>query len=217
MLDTVLRVWATAWEELAGAGTPARLELRTGADQVLTLDAGRWLGPPSQAELALLADLEGPVLDIGCGPGRLVAALTARGVPALGIDIAPAAVRLARSRGVPVLLGDLFRPVPAAGEWATALLMDGSIGIGGDPVRLLRRVCTLLRPGGRVVVEMAGQGHAGELECVQLGLPAGAWATVDVRGLTPLAATTGLLLEGITDAEGRCVALLRTPASGLTG
>lgn len=193
------------------AGGAACLELRAGASEVLTLDAGRWLGPPSPAEISLLAGLTGPVLDIGCGPGRMVAALTARGVPALGIDIAPAAVRLARSRGVPVVLGDLFQPVPAAGEWASALLMDGSIGIGGDPVRLLRRVRTLLRPGGQVVVEVAQRSHGGGTASVRLGRLAGMWASVDASRLVPLVAAAGLMLDRTTDAEGRSVALLRTP------
>ena len=179
---------------------------------MLSLDAGRWLGPPSPADIALVAGLDGPVLDIGCGPGRLVAALTARGVPALGIDIAPAAVRLARSRGVPVIVSDLFQPVPATGEWATALLMDGSVGIGGDPVRLLRRVRQLLRLGGCVVVEMAGPTRGTGTACVRLGLPAGTWASVDAARLVPLVAAAGLMLERVTHAEGRSVALLRVPA-----
>ena len=36
--------------------------------------------------------------------------------------------------------------------WALKCL-DGSIGIGGDPVALLRRVGCLLAPGGQVLVE----------------------------------------------------------------
>ena len=34
-----------------------------------------------------------------------------------------------------------------------ALILDGSIGIGGDAVALLRRVGSLLAPGGHVLVE----------------------------------------------------------------
>src|SRR5271154_3221783 len=38
---------------------------------------------------------EGPTLDVGSGPGRLTMALAEHGVPALGIDVTPYAVRAA--------------------------------------------------------------------------------------------------------------------------
>jgi len=56
-------------------------------------------------------------------------------------------VRLARAHGVRVIKGSIFGPVTAAGTWASALLLDGNVGIGGDPVALLGRVSALLRTG----------------------------------------------------------------------
>ena len=47
----------------------------------------------------LLRRCTGPVLDVGCGPGRLTGALTARGHVALGVDVSAGAVRLARAPG----------------------------------------------------------------------------------------------------------------------
>jgi hypothetical protein len=44
--------------------------------------------------------------------------------------------------------------VPGAGTWRTALLLDGNIGIGGAPERLLTRVGALLAPRGEVLVEL---------------------------------------------------------------
>nr|WP_246122422.1 class I SAM-dependent methyltransferase [Actinoallomurus bryophytorum] len=44
----------------------------------------------------MLKHCHGPTIDLGCGPGRLVQALTARGVRALGIDTSPWAVRQCR-------------------------------------------------------------------------------------------------------------------------
>ena len=41
-------------------------------------------------------------------------------------------------RGVTFLERSVFDRVPGAGRWRTALLLDGNIGIGGDPVALLR-------------------------------------------------------------------------------
>jgi hypothetical protein len=43
-------------------------------------------------------------------------ALTRRGVPALGIDLSPAAIELARARGADVVHGSIFRDAPGAGE-----------------------------------------------------------------------------------------------------
>lgn len=103
----------------------------------------------------MVASCAGPSIDLGCGPGRLVAALAAQGTPALGIDLSPHAITLARARGVLAIRRDIFRPLPGEGRWACALLIDGNIGIGGDPGRLLRRVARLTAPGGRLLAEVA--------------------------------------------------------------
>lgn len=95
----------------------------------------------------------GPTIDLGCGPGRLVAGLVQRGVPALGVDQSVAAVALARDSGVPVLCRDLFGPLPGTGRWHTALLADGNVGLGGDPWRVLQRAGELLRRGGECLAE----------------------------------------------------------------
>ena len=57
---------------------------------------------------------------------------------ALGIDVTPAArAAAARRRRRRVLRRCVFDRVPGEGRWRTALLLDGNIGIGGDPVALL--------------------------------------------------------------------------------
>ena len=122
------------------------------------LPVERWRGQPSEADETLLQRCTGPTLDVGCGPGRLVAALTRRGVPALGIDIAPAAVRSAQLSGAIALRRSVFGRVPGSGRWPFALLADGNLGIGGDPAGLLRRVAALVRvPVGVVLVEVDPQ------------------------------------------------------------
>lgn len=120
----------------------------------VALDLARWTCPITTADESVLAHAVGPVLDVGCGPARHVRALTERGVLALGLDAAAEAVHLAREHGTAVLHGSIFDDdVPGAGHWATALLLDGSIGIGGQPLALLRRVASLLAPGGTILVE----------------------------------------------------------------
>src|SRR5271156_358806 len=110
-----------------------------------------WL-QESPGDLSLLDRCEGPTLDIGSGPGRLTVALSERGIPALGIDITPYAIDLARSSGALVMLRDVFGRVPGTGRWMTVLLADGNIGIGGDPAALLRRAGGLLAPEGKALV-----------------------------------------------------------------
>ena len=138
--------------------TPPPLVMRTHTGQDLVLDRSRWNAPASAEERQLLGTVDGPVLDLGCGPGRLVVSLTKRGVPALGVDSSPDALALARKRGADVLEADLFGPLPAEGQWATCLLFDGTIGIGGDPTRLLARCRELTGPGGRVIAEVEAPG-----------------------------------------------------------
>ncbi len=60
----------------------------------ISLATERWWSTPSPGDELLLRHCVGPTLDIGCGPGRLTAALTERGVIALGTDISPVAVRV---------------------------------------------------------------------------------------------------------------------------
>lgn len=129
--------------------------LRAEDGTVVPIDIERWHRLPDVNELALLDRVRPPVVDLGCGPGRHVVALGERGVPALGIDAAPAAVATARARGALVLERSIFARIPGVGRWGTVLLLDGNIGIGGDPVLLLDRCRALLRRGGRVLVELA--------------------------------------------------------------
>lgn len=132
---------------------PVHVHFDDGATQ--RQDVDRWIAEPDPADLRLLDRCTGPTLDLGCGPGRLVAALARRGVPALGVDVSAHAVALTRARGGAAVRRDLFARLPGEGRWTHALLIDGNIGIGGDPVRLLRRVAALLTPDGRLLVEVS--------------------------------------------------------------
>ena len=136
----------------------ASVVLRADTGEALSLDLGRWHDPATPEEQEVLAAVGGPVIDLGCGPGRLVVSLASRRVPALGVDSSPSAVALARRRGATVLQRDLFRPLPGEGRWATALLFDGNVGIGGDPTRLLGRCRDLTGGRGQVVAEVAAPG-----------------------------------------------------------
>ena len=142
--------------------TRARAGEHAESDQWLRLQAGtivplplrRYLGPADRTDEQLLRGVHGPVLDVGCGPGRHLHALAARGVFALGVDLSPVAVELATGRGTRAIVASIFDELPGSGRWRTALLLDGNIGIGGAPVRLLERIGSLLRDDGELLVEL---------------------------------------------------------------
>jgi SAM-dependent methyltransferase len=162
---------------------------------------------------SILDRCEGPTLDIGSGPGRLTVALAERGIPTLGIDITPFAVGLAQSAGALVMLRDVFDRVPGTGRWATALLADGNIGIGGDPTALLRRVRELLAPDGRALVELNPPGQPLRCEHVRLcyadlvsaWFP---WAYVGADDITDVAAMAGLEATDTWSADDRWFAVI---------
>ena len=187
-------------------------ELRTllcGRDgTIISLDVPSWSAEADALERRRLAGLTGPVLDIGCGPGRLVVALAEQGVPAMGVDASPVAVGLALERHAAALVRSVFDPLPGTGRWRSALLFDGNIGIGGDPLRLLHRVAELLATGGRALVETARPGMALHRFSarVERGDAASGWfpwACVDADALIPLAQQAGLHVESVSDEEGR--------------
>jgi SAM-dependent methyltransferase len=169
-----------------------------------------------RVDTELLAGLDGPVLDIGCGPGRHVAALAAAGTDSLGLDLSPVAVQVARGRGGEAIPGSIFADVPRCGRWRTALLLDGNIGIGGDPASLLRRTRELLARGGTAIVELDPPGAPTERTRVRLEAPGlvsewFAWARVGADGIAPLARAAGLVAGPGQQAGGRWFARLRRP------
>ena len=176
-----------------------------------------WYGPATTGEVQLLKTLRGPVLDLGCGPGRLVVALTELGTPALGIDASPNALGHAVARGAAALRRSVFDPLPGEGRWATVLLFDGNIGIGGDPTHLLRRVARLLGPDGRVVVEVEPTTGPARMTYARLErddemTPWFPWAFVTTDSIDGLADAAGLHRCDATWIDERCfVFLARRP------
>ena len=90
------------------------------------------------------------MLDLGCGPGRHLAALRGAGKRGLGVDLSPVAVAArARPRRATRSTARCGRRSRAPARWRTILLLDGNIGIGGAPIALLRRAGELLAPAAR--------------------------------------------------------------------
>ncbi|MFJ9637065.1 class I SAM-dependent methyltransferase [Streptomyces sp. NPDC101178] len=199
------------------------LFLRRSDGWLLPLEVERWCSDAGAADLSALHRCEGPVLDIGCGPGRLVAELTALGHRALGIDVSAAAVARTRRIGGSALLRSVFDPLPGEGRWGTLLLVDGNIGIGGDPAALLDRAADLLSTGGLLIAETSPL-DIDERFQVRLddGLrtpaePAGPadrpfpWARIGTPALLRYAGACGWRPADQWSAEGRAFVALRRP------
>lgn len=178
-----------------------------------TLPTHLWTRPADDCDLAMVELCVGPTLDIGCGPGRMTEALGAAGHITVGIDVVDAAVVLTRQRGASAVRRDVFERVPGEGRWHSALLADGNIGIGGNPVALLQRVRELLVPGGRVVVEIAPPGIGqvrgwAVLETADQRSRPFRWATLGVDDVVRTAANAGFPVHTIHRLGDRWAAVL---------
>lgn len=74
-------------------------------------------------EAAFYAGVLGPgrLLDVGCGTGRVLAALVAAGREATGLELSPAMATIAQARGLDVTVGDMRAftlPRPADGAFS---------------------------------------------------------------------------------------------------
>lgn len=201
------------------------LFLRRSDGWLLPLEVERWCSDAGAADFSALHRCEGPVLDIGCGPGRLVAELTALGHRALGIDVSEAAVARTRRIGGSALLRSVFDPLPGEGRWGTVLLVDGNIGIGGDPAALLDRAADLLSTGGLLIAETSpldidervqvrlDDGRRAPAEKAAPG-PADRpfpWARIGTPALLRYAGACGWRPADQWSAEGRAFVSLRRP------
>lgn len=188
-----------AGTSFAGPLTGQRAELLRSDGGTAPLDVERWRGTAAGEDVWLLGRCRGATIDLGCGPGRLLEALAARGVAALGVDVAAEAIAQCRRRGVAAVRADVFDPLPHEGTWAHVLLADGNLGIGGDPVALLRRAALLLAVAGTVLVELdaaepglwCGSAQVRSLAAADVGA-AFPWASAGPAALPQLAARAGL-------------------------
>jgi SAM-dependent methyltransferase len=207
--EVVVHYDRALWDE-----TSMRVRGRDG--ELLPFDVARWLRTADAADQTLLTRCSGPTLDIGCGPGRLVAALGARGVPALGVDVAPAAVALTRSRGGLALRRSVFDRLPGAGRWRTAVIADGNIGIGGDVGGLLVRIRELLAPCGRALVEVEAEDTDHRLEVEVIGPDGTAvgsfpWARIGAPALQRVGEDCGFRRRSSWRCHARRFVELRAP------
>jgi SAM-dependent methyltransferase len=190
---------------------------RDGGSALLEIDVDRWSATADEADEMVVVRCEPPVLDLGCGPGRMLVALQRSGRSALGIDSSAAAVRTSTLRGGQAIRRRIEEPIPAEGRWGTALLVDGNVGIGGDVTAVLRRCRELVRPGGLVICETDPQRDRDDRDHVvltgdgvcSLPLP---WARIGASALAEIAASLGLFVCEEWSVEDRVFLALRRAA-----
>ncbi|MET8847350.1 class I SAM-dependent methyltransferase [Amycolatopsis sp. NPDC004625] len=149
--------------------------------------------PYLKAALTLFAaQVDGPVLDAGCGPGHFTAYLASLGVDAAGIDLSPGMVGLAR-RAHPELrfevgsMTDLALPdASVAGvlaSWSLIHVPDEAVPVA------LEQFHRVLRPGGLLAVgyhvgagtRLKTQGYGGHPMKVNVHLRQPWWLARRVR------------------------------------
>ncbi len=104
----------------------------------------------------LVADVEessgdGPVADLGCGPGHVAAYLASLGLPTIGIDISPRMIKVGKKRYPDVTFreGSLLRLPATDGELVGAIAFYSTIHLRPDDrPRAYREMNRVIRPGG---------------------------------------------------------------------
>ncbi|MDG4753793.1 class I SAM-dependent methyltransferase [Micromonospora sp. WMMD718] len=182
--------------------------------------------PYLRASLALFAELvhaagDGPVADVGCGPGHVTAHLHKLGVDAFGIDLSPAMIDLAR-RDHPDLrfeVGSMTDLQLADASIAALLAFWSLIHIPDDAVpSVLGHFHRVLRPGGPLLLgfhvgdesRLKTQGYGGHPMNVYVHrrLPDRVAAWLRDTGFTIKA---HLLIGPDTDAPGAILIAVRQP------
>jgi SAM-dependent methyltransferase len=197
------------------AGGPVSSSTRSRSPDRFEAGLARWAAPADSVDSMVVSRCVAPVIDLGCGPGRIVGALQRSGRAVLGVDISRTAVALATREGGQILRRDVADELPGEGRWGTALLLDGNIGIGGDVVALLDRCRKLVGPGGLIICELdPDPERADRAELVLAGaanrsaeLP---WSRIGLRRVQCVAGALDLIMVEEWRAGGRAFVTLRT-------
>jgi SAM-dependent methyltransferase len=198
------------------AGRQAPAWLRVAPGRRLSHDLAAYFAPVTVHERALLDLVEGPVLDVGCGPARHARLLQARGLRAIGLDRSLLALGLARSLGLRHWLHADVRSgsLPAV---RTALLLDGNLGLAGTPegaVELLHRLAMACGPGGQLLVGGRAPRHRWLRQLIvrdeyrDLVGPWGRWLQASLPAVVELAHPAGWRLRHTVTAGARYWAAL---------
>jgi SAM-dependent methyltransferase len=173
----------------------------------------RWRRGLSPVDLWLDSQCRGRVLEVGCGPGRLISAVGPLG---LGVDSSPLAVAEVHARGGRAVCQSIFEPLPDESRYGTLIVADGSVGIGGDPIRLFVRLGQLLSPSGTAWVEFEEPNTTTRIDRIRIRSPRGDtsawfdWSVISISDLW-LVELAGLRAGPPISCDGRHFAALSRP------
>jgi SAM-dependent methyltransferase len=124
-------------------------------------DPERWQSwkPPQDVQEMIAPELRGPVLDVGCGEGRLAAVL-GHDVSWIGVDSSPA--QLAANPYSPLVLGDM-RALPFGDETFAEVAHLWCLYHLDDPVPAIREAKRVLRRGGRYYASCSARSNDPEI------------------------------------------------------
>jgi ubiquinone/menaquinone biosynthesis C-methylase UbiE len=102
---------------------------------------------------AVVGSLDDKVLvDIGCGPGNVLASLGGQPREAIGVDIAPGSLEMAAQLGYVPLLADAHS-LPLKSGIADIVAINGSLHHCDDMRRVLAEAARIVRPGGLLITD----------------------------------------------------------------
>jgi trans-aconitate methyltransferase len=135
------------------------------------------------------------ILDLGCGDGALTEKIAATGVVLTGFDASPQMAAAARARGLHVVEGS-GDALPFAGEF-DAVFSNAALHWMPHAEAVLAGVHRALKPGGRFVAEMGGQGNIAAIRTALQAVlaPFGIDAEAVAASFYPSPAHYGRLLE----------------------
>ena len=113
----------------------------------------------------LAREMNGPVLELGCGTGRLLLHLASTDLPVTGVDISPALLAIARRKmalvpqgqQVTLLEADLRELDLPARDFAFVFCTSNTLMHLADPAEqlaVLMRAAEHLRPGGLLLIDL---------------------------------------------------------------
>jgi trans-aconitate methyltransferase len=98
------------------------------------------------------------ILDLGCGDGQLTQRIAATGAIVLGVDASPDMIAAARERGIEAEQANA-ESFPFGDAVFDAVFSNAALHWIRDQDAMLAQVRRVLKPGGRFVAEMGGQGN----------------------------------------------------------
>lgn len=108
----------------------------------------------TRIDRAVKSESKRRVLDIGCNDGAFLELMRYRGWDAMGVELGEESSRVAREeKGLSVVTGDMFNQELPPGAF-DAVVMSHVLEHLADPIEALKRIHTLLKPGGMLMLSL---------------------------------------------------------------